>query len=576
METLSELQKAFVAWALDERLNIEEAFCAELMVEGGLPINDGRPFPTNRDMAEEAARRKRRQVNPAHRAKLRREDVEEAARKIPLVASSLLSGYSDDRTLRDISGLRFFPHYTTVNLNQTELTDISPLAALPKLESLTIMDKEIEDLRPLGKCKALRTLSLYLYRAWPKFAGLEDLPLETVLLHFNLLSLANIPALPHVRTAKFSTEWTLPDATHLPAMPQVKVLDLEARTIERLDGIERYPQLCNLTVSGPIRDLRPLTALTHLTHLTIRGCYHRPEILGNLAPLCALPELRKLTLITAAPMDLFVLMDAPKLREVVTENSDSNARDAETLAASLHSWDEDFLAPAPRPLPPLRFAAVDGKIIDRDYHTIALFADGPSGWDGDLQMRESETRWFEQYVTGQINRLMKGAAWGKTMSYSGRVRGCHVDLWGMEAAGRLEEVVELLRRALAQCRYTGAVTLRIYSESYEPEPEREPETDEDILEEHRDYEAREAEAARLREKRQRYEQLRAEGAKIDPEEFAEEIEVERSEDEDESIFACFMSGCLESWGVVREDGFYVAAHMRDPMEQFMERDAETL
>ncbi len=275
-------------------------------------------------------------------------------------------------------------------------------------------------------------------------------------------------------------------------------------------------------------------------------------------------------------MDLFVLMDAPKLCEVVTENSDRNARDAETLAASLRPWSKDFLGPALRPLPPLRFAALDCKILTQNY-AYPLFTDGPDGWHGNLGMRESENRWFHHWIRAQLNQFFGSRTWGEVRSHTtAHYRSIDVDLCGFAAAGRIEEVVELLRRSLARCLYRSVVSLRVYSDTYEPEPERPERGEEEILEDHREHEARRAEATRLLEKRQRYEQLRAEGVKIDPAEFAEEIEVERSENDALSIFAGFISGSLAGWGIVREDGFFIAQHMRQPIEQLMEREAETL
>ena len=73
----------FIQWALDPARNVEELFCAELMVEQGLMFWRAKNLPQGtrnytEEMAQSTKRRELRRFNPAYRPVLRREDVERA------------------------------------------------------------------------------------------------------------------------------------------------------------------------------------------------------------------------------------------------------------------------------------------------------------------------------------------------------------------------------------------------------------------------------------------------------------------------------------------------------------------
>src|SRR5262245_8507653 len=127
----------FVAWALRPERTIEEAYCAERLVEEGYlhwcRVNGG----GTRSSLKQSAAAKRRRLNPAHRARLNKTIVTRAAEA--LAASTCLSlDAHHDRPLRDLSGLRFFPQLKILSLHGHEFSNISVVRELPALESVSI------------------------------------------------------------------------------------------------------------------------------------------------------------------------------------------------------------------------------------------------------------------------------------------------------------------------------------------------------------------------------------------------------------------------------------------------------
>ena len=336
----------FVAWALSPDRTPEEAYCAERLVEQGRlfwPSSSPRRRPGL--APREQVRKRKRRLNPAHRAQLEEGEVRCAADKLMMMDRLELDSVSD-RPLRDLSGLRFLLHFRHLNLNGNELSDAGALRGWTMLESLSIRDEALEDLTPLAALTKLRSLHLRIRGPWPNLKGLEALE-ELEFFHWcgNLLSLEDIPRLGKVSQAKFEMgpcgNLPVPGVNGLPEMPWLEVLEIDP--LFRLDDIIRWPRLRNLIVGGPFKDLRPLAGLRALTHLTFKG-----EVTRDLSPLARLPELRRLEVRSQHPHDYSVLAEAPKLHEVKAEGCNINKMELATLHAVLAPWEDEFLATQPR------------------------------------------------------------------------------------------------------------------------------------------------------------------------------------------------------------------------------------
>jgi hypothetical protein len=397
--------------------------------------------------------------------------------------------------------------------------------------------------------------------------------LEELLFSGNLLPCEDIRALPRVRKLSLSnTRFHLPlrDATRLPDMPALELLTLD--TLYRLDGLERFPRLRNLTVGGNYRSLEPLTHLPALTHLY---CATTEPL--DLAPLCRLPELRSFNLKTEHPCDLFALTDAPKLRELTTENCDANAREVPTLQAILHSWDEDFLAPQPRPLAPLRYV-VETK--GRPSHGDDGCGKPGDKWAGNEGMRHSEAQWFEHRLQAAV-RNFRGDAGGVKVDF-----GDWLTVNNVEAVHRLPELLEMARRILAECRYRRTLTVRVDFSERDEEPEEEWGDPDEVeaqraAENRRYWKEQEREEAELREREYRLRQLRQEGVKIDPAEFAPpppppevETEDDEAEEDDDDQVAHAIADEYRMHGYLTEEGFVAHSNWVADCERVLGRKME--
>src|SRR5205085_2881522 len=95
----------FVQWALAPELTIEEAFCAEVLVDYGLAdwksknkVED----PLRYDWEAKREFHRKRRLNPAHRAMLNEIDVMRAAETLPLLTEIRHWTNGEDRALRDL------------------------------------------------------------------------------------------------------------------------------------------------------------------------------------------------------------------------------------------------------------------------------------------------------------------------------------------------------------------------------------------------------------------------------------------------------------------------------------------
>jgi hypothetical protein len=504
----------FGEWALSPQRTDEEAYFAERVVEFASArwhAHNKVREPESFDQQQE--KQKRRRLNPAYRAQLDKTDVEQALAMLPEMSDMHLDSYGD-RPVRDLTGLRFMPHLKKLHIGTSEIADLTPLSLLTGLEELHLSDDVAEDLRPIAVLTKLRSLWVNVRQPWPRVDGWNALQnLETLYWHANMLVLEDLGPFPKMREAHLGNSWRgLPvrDAARLPEMPAVEILEI--KDLYRLDGIERWPQVVNLELDGSFRTLAPLTALTRVTHLHI----HNDQPL-DLAPVCKLPELRSFKLTSLQPQELFVLTDAPQLHEVVVARCEANDREAATLQEVLKPWDGDFLAEKPRSLPPWRLVAEKwgkgNKVMARRNATYNL----PGTWRGNPAMKSSEEEWLARRLRAALDKQFHGPEWGE-------VAHGWAQVYNLEAAERLPEIVELIRQLLAQCRHRHCIFVNIDLKAQwhlrdkswkDPEQEK---RERDRAEEE-DWEIREREEAALREREHRLRQLRQEGAKIDPAEF---------------------------------------------------------
>lgn len=507
----------FVAWATRPELNLEEAFCAERLVEVGLEFrrvrHEGLP-PTDWEARRDFLRRRR--LNPAHRVRITSREARDAYEGLVEMRSLDLSAW-EDRPLRDISGLRFLPHFRTLALHRNELTDLSPLAGWRDLRHLALTDDALEDLTPLGELGDLQQLWVRLRLPWPDVAALGRLErLEEIHWSGNLLVLENVPRLPAVRIAEFATGWetVLPsrDCTRLPEMPWVESLILER--VHRLDGVTRWPRLRFLAAGGSFRDLEPLTALRHLTHLQLDG-----DVTRDLAPLVRLPLLRRLVVRGNHPQDYSVLAEAPRLHEVVAEGCQINRMELATLHAVLPKWDEEFATPSPARPGPLAFRAVPH---DQLPHHPRWTLEPAASWDGDLELAASENRWMSRRLEQALGKLL-GDGWGAVAEWGRAPGSAAVRVASLDAAERLAEIVECIRRVLAAGRWPWLVQLRVDLEESTAATPESGASEEDVvrqeLENQRLFKRRQREQQILLEREHRLRLLQQEGQVVDPRRF---------------------------------------------------------
>ncbi|HEY5036343.1 MAG TPA: hypothetical protein VII74_04340, partial [Chthoniobacterales bacterium] len=193
----------FVTWALSPDLDLEEAFCAELLTEKGLEIWKSKnkiDDPNRYNWEFQKERRRARSLNPAHRALLSEVDVMHAAEVLPTLTDFNHWSYDSERPLRNLSGLRFCPALKKFQVAPTSLPDLDWLRFVPDLVSFWLQDHNVEDYSDLSRCQNLKDIHLWLHFSWCDLRSLAELPqLEELGLHGNLPTLANVGPLSKVR-----------------------------------------------------------------------------------------------------------------------------------------------------------------------------------------------------------------------------------------------------------------------------------------------------------------------------------------------------------------------------------------
>jgi hypothetical protein len=512
----------FLDWALDNSRTGEERFTIERLVEEQLSFWHVKHQTGHYSSWQfEYERKRQRYLNPGYEPSYLREDLERAWEVLAERKLWHRFGSYQDRPLRDLQVLRFFPHLESLSLG-FEGTDCSPLADLPRLRGLKFSSLVCEDLRPITRCTGLRELELRFGRGWPELTGLEQLQhLEQLELSGNLLALPPGLVWPKVRRAILRCQpLALRSVRELPQVPNCELLMLAG--VERLDGIEAWPKLRNLTIEGVVRDFTPLTALRELTWFHQAGA----EPL-DVAPLAQLPKLQVIGFKTShdfaidkvRPRDFAPLTDAPLLRELHVEGCPPVEAEVKTLNALLLPWDDVFLAATPRPLPPLRM--IIAPMEKQPRRPDIQFDPGESDLV-DEGLRGCEGRWVGRFVTRLISERLGQNDWGHAEGH-GKERSVFVTIQSFAVVEKLPVILASLREALSRLRgdYAAQFMIALIAPPPKPTPaqlalkekfqaERDQEAQEEYQREHREY----------LDRLHRYELKRQAGEEVSPNEFA--------------------------------------------------------
>lgn len=547
--------EALVRWALDDARTVEERYTTELIVERGVSWWNSRRGihrPFNIDAVME--RKRQRALNPAYQPVYSEESVRRAAEAWPEIKEfSEHVGY-DDRPIRDIQVLRFLSGLEEVRLHGSEVADVSPLAELPRLRSLHFGSTACRDLRPLARCTGVRDLQLRLLRHWPDVRGIAELPaVESLLLEGNLLVFERAV----FAGAKFAVLRCQPlearNVRDLPQLPACEFLALGG--IETLDGIEAFARLRNLTLEKPAESFEPLTRLAHLSCLTVRD--HEPL---DVTPLTRVPGLQyicfntwnKTRLRPVKPRDLAPLVEAPALRELEVIGNPLIEGEAAAIQAGLPSWDDLYLLPEARPLPPWRLLARPDNMIPRPPEVSRMEGEPELI---DLGLRKRELRWAGRFVRRAITEKLGTSDWHEAgrefnqlddyhphiVAPTGRCVNVEFNSFGL--LDKIPLVVEAMRECIARLRpdYRIHFWVLLKTPKLPPTPAQ-IELEKKFLEEQdkAEWERGAKEREEYLERLHRYELKKQEGVKVDPEEFAPGERQplppppwERSEDEEE-------------------------------------------
>lgn len=517
------MNSSFVDWVRATERTQEELITVERITEVALRLWRERHGLAVADYeaanAAEKERRHQRCNNPAYVPALLDVALERTAEVLAEIDTfSLVSGFSEDRAVKALSPLRWLSHLNSLEISKGEIADPEVIAALQELRVLKLADCLLDDLKPVGACRELRELHLSLSRPWPDLSALAELQhLETLHFHGNIFALEDVATFPRLRTAVFSGSGLAPrDLRRLPEMPQLEVL--HAAPVYGLTGIERYPLLRTLKLTGPMEALEPLAALRALTYLELQGDQFR-----SVAPLALLPELRWVVFSTKRPRDYSPLAEAPRLHEVEVHGCDIHELELGVLHAALEPWDAEWALPEPRPLNgDLRFLYHAGN----NYSPWWPIADPPDAtWNGDSMMELAERRWFQRnldaataafFGTPEFNAT--GRLSGNHFSREGRIQ---LNRW--EYIEKLPGLLEVLRGVLARTRFRHAIWISAFIsvETARGMDEQRNWRDDETEEDRR---ARWQEDMRIKreqlDREHRYELLKSDGAEIDPEEFA--------------------------------------------------------
>jgi hypothetical protein len=457
---------------MDDARSVEERYCVELLIEhyyGRWHAIHKLPF--HHDWDAIAEHKRQRKLNPAYEPRYTEEVVRRIAELLPEVTSWSPPHPYTERPQRDIKMLRFFTNLADLTVGSDSI-DLSPLLELPQLRKLTISGSDGMDYRLLASCRQLRELILNFSEHWPEVRGLENLTqLESLHLAGNLLVFERGTTFPNVVQGNLTcSPLVARQVRDLPQLPACQFLTLIG--VERLDGIEAFARLRNLTLQGNVRDFSPLAALKELTCLTCSG--GKPL---DVSPLTQVPKLAYAAFTypytwnreNAVPRDYSPLIEAPSLRELSVPDCAPVQTEVATLNAALPPWDDLWALPEPRPLPPLRIisAWMDEHPRSFEHH---LMPDEPAPLDEGLRL--CEARWVSRRIERAINKRLGAADWGKMeiTDYGGRARIVTVEVESFGVIEKLGEIVEATREALSRIKldYVAAFYIDLKAPRLEP------------------------------------------------------------------------------------------------------------
>lgn len=512
----------FIRWTLDSSRSLEELYTTELVVEQAFNVLRARGLDPHLSMDQIMERQRQRNLNPAYKPAFTETQLRRAFEAFPSVRSiHWYPGYNE-RQIRDLKAVRFLPAVESFSLHNSEVTDLTPLTDLPGLRTLLFGGVICDDYTPIARCTQLKDLSLSFAVHWPEVAGLEQLSqLEKLTLKGNLLAFKRGLRWENVRVGTLEcTPLAARNVHDLPQFPACEILTIGG--VERLDGIDAFPRVLNLTLNGKVRDFAPLQALTEMTCFTCNAA----EPL-DVSPLTRLPKLYFVAFETkhnfgidkARPRDFSSMVEAPQLRELQVKGCPPVDTEVAALNAGLPPWDDLFLAPKARPLPPLRVViAPQAKINERSRKHIEAAQSGTM----DVGLRKCEAQWVARFVTRALNKQLGCKDWGTAEGHP-EPRSVCVTVESFSVVDKLSTILEATRAALAQIGpdYTATVWVNLKS------PKRKRTKAEKKLEEQFEREQDDAEFERSQQEQQeyldrlhRYELKKQEGTEIKPEEFA--------------------------------------------------------
>lgn len=468
-------------------------------------------------------RDRQRCLNPAYVPSYSETDLFKAAEVWPEQNYWHDFGSFQKRPLRDLTAFKFLTHLEDIQLTNCQATDLSVFAELPKLRALHFASSKCADYRPLARCQQLRSLTLHLMKHWPELTGLDQLSqLESFHLTGNLIALPPGLIWPNVRQGTLScAPLAVRSVRELPRFPACEFLTLAG--VDRLDGIEHFPKLRNLTVTGVVSDFAPLTVLHQLTCFTHNGA----EPL-DISPLTVLPRLYFLSfkshhvynLDKVRPRDFMPLLDAPQLRELNVEGCPPVDAEVANLNNLFATWDELLLAPEPLPLPPLRFIIAP---MNKHPRAPVVALEPEDNGLADEGLRLCEALWVEAYIARHVTAKLGGQSeWG-TISAQGLNRTFFATFTCFTLIEKLPVMIDALREVIAALRpaYIGGFMVCLKAPKLEATPAQvELEKQFQDLRDKEDHDEYKREHKEHLDRLYRYDLKKQAGEKINPSDFA--------------------------------------------------------
>lgn len=455
---------AFSKWALDDARTSDERFLIFHVCEACRLLEYlQRPVEERRTVFFKHLphhRWKEFYLNPLLLPEYGPEDTERATAMSPHLKKFSPQGGGGHETRRfgDAGAVfRFFPALEELSLHSTSMRDLSFLEALPNLRTLQMHSGVLEDFEPFQAARSLRSLSLSLSGSGPPLFTpplywVDARPLGA-LRELEHLAFSPNPAVlaglefPVLTSAEFeNANCVQADCEHLPAMPALRRLKLSG--VQSLRGMSRFPEMRHLRLGGPVRDFEEIDSLTQLDCLEVDTQDGWPR---DVTPLTKLKELLWVRFGGEIPRNYWPLAQSPQLRQLDVAKVPAVHLEVQAVNAALGSWDDIFAASVLRPVPPLRFVAVE---IDGD--TSVLPRHGMERGQEHLAhpMRfYLEVEWMRKRVLKGVRDLLGDedavdslyssgpeSTWDRHLSFA---------VQSIDVVSRFPEILDAFRRAMA-------------------------------------------------------------------------------------------------------------------------------